>query len=173
MESFSNDIRDQLSFNKMLESQLQQLAPFDATNDQGKIFGQPRELETANLVDIFNAGSYWSDPLKGTWLDSSLPNKKGDPRRPVILISVESANFDEAIYDYSASINIVPKVIYEKLFNYPLSQTTMCLQHADQSLCYPMGIMEEICVRVGNLYVPVDFTVVNAGTDERSPIILG
>ena len=33
--------------------------------------------------------------------------------------------------------------------------------------------MEEICVRVGNSYVPIDFTVVNTGTDERSPIILG
>ena len=49
----------------------------------------------------------------------------------------------------------------------------MCLQLADQSLCYPMGIMEEICIRVGNSYVPTDFTVVNTGTNERSPIILG
>jgi hypothetical protein len=36
-----------------------------------------------------------------------------------------------------------------------------------------MGIMEEIYVRVGNSYVPIDFTVVNTGIDERSPIILG
>jgi hypothetical protein len=123
MESFSNAIKNQLS----LESQLQQLAPFAAANDQGKIPGQPGELETANLVDIFNAGSYWSDPPKGTWLDSSLPTKKGDPRRPVILISIGSANFGEAICDFGASINIMPIVIHEKLFNYPLSPTTMWL----------------------------------------------
>ena len=67
----------------------------------------------------------------------------------------------------------MPKMIYEKLFNYPLSYTTLCLLLADQSLYYPMGIMEEICVRVDNLYVPADFTVVNTGTDERLPIILG
>jgi len=127
MESFANTIKNQLSFNKMLESQLQQLAPFAATNDQGKIPRQPGELETANLVDIFNAGSYWSDPPKGTWLDSSLPTKKGDPGRPIILISIGSANFDEAIYDFGASINITPKVIYDKLFNYPLLCTIMCL----------------------------------------------
>jgi len=36
-----------------------------------------------------------------------------------------------------------------------------------------MGIMEEICIRVGNSYVPTDFTVVKIGTNERSPIILG
>jgi len=146
MESFSNAIKNQLSFNKMLESQLQQLAPFATANDQGKIPGQPGELETTNLVDIFNVGSYWSDPLKGPWLDSSLPTKKGDLGRPVIPISIESANFDEAICDFGASINITPMVIYDKLFNYPFSRTTMCLQLVDQSLCYHMGIMEEICV---------------------------
>ena len=36
-----------------------------------------------------------------------------------------------------------------------------------------MGILEEIYVRVGNSYVPSDFVVVNTGTNERSPIILG
>jgi len=35
-----------------------------------------------------------------------------------------------------------------------------------------MGIMEEIFVKVGNLYVPTNFIVVNTGTNERSPIIL-
>jgi len=164
MESFSNAIKNQLSFNKMVESQLQQLAPFAAANDQGKISGQPGELEIANFVDIFNVGSYWSDPLRGTWLDSSLPTKKGDLGRPIIPISIGSANFDKAICDFGASIHIMPKVIYEKLFNYPLSRTTMCLQLADQSLCCPMGIMEEICVRVGNSYVPADFIVINTGT---------
>jgi len=55
MESFSNAIKNQLSFNKMLESHFQQLAPFAAANDQGKIPRQLGELETTNLVDIFNA----------------------------------------------------------------------------------------------------------------------
>ena len=88
------------------------------------------------------------------------------------MISIRSANFDEAICDFGTSINIMPKVIYKKLFNYPLSHITICLQLVDQSLCYPMGILEEIYVRVGNSYVPTDFTVVNTGTNERSPIIL-
>jgi hypothetical protein len=77
------------------------------------------------------------------------------------------------IYDFGASVNIMPKVIYEKLFNIPLSYPTMCLQLANQSLYYPMGILEEICMRVGNSYVPIDFMVVNIGTNERLPIILG
>jgi hypothetical protein len=117
------------------------------------MLGQPKGLETTNLVDIFNAGSYWSDPPRGSWIDSTLPIKKGDPRRPVILISIRSVNFNEAICDFGASINIMPKVIYEKMFNCPLLYTTMCLQLADQSLRYPMGILEDIYVRVGNSYI--------------------
>ena len=101
-----------------------------------------------------------------------MPTKKGDPGRLVIPISIGSTNFDEAICDFGANVNIMPKVIFKKLFNYPLSHTTMCLQLADQSLCYPMGILKNICVRVGNSYVPVDFTIVNIGTNKRSPIIL-
>jgi hypothetical protein len=59
------------------------------------------------------------------------------------------------------------------MFDYPLSCTTMCLQLADQSLCYAKGIIEDICVRVGSSYVPADFVVSETGGDEKSPIILG
>jgi hypothetical protein len=82
--------------------------------------GQSGELETENLIDIFNAGSYWSDPPRGTWIDSSLPIMKGDLGRLVIPISIGSTKFNDAIYDFGASVNIMPMVIYEKLFNTPL-----------------------------------------------------
>jgi hypothetical protein len=172
MDNVSTAIKNQLSFNKMLESQLQQLANVVPTN-QGKILRQPEDLETANLVDIFNAGSYWSDPISKGWNDETLPIKKDDLGRPVILISIGSVNFNEAICDFGASVNIMPKVIYDKIFNCPLLYTTMCLQLADQSLCYTKEILEDICVRVGSSYVPVDFVVIEIGGDEKSPIILG
>jgi hypothetical protein len=65
------------------------------------------------------------------------------------------------------------KVIYKKIHGDPLLYTTMCLQLADQSLCYPKGILEYVCVRVGHWYVPADFVVVETGGDEKAPIILG
>jgi hypothetical protein len=98
---------------------LQQLANIVPAN-QGKIPGQPEDLETINLVDIFNVGSYWSDPISKGWNDETLPTKKGDPGRPVILISIGNVNFNEAICDFGASVN-------KLVFNYPLLYTTMCL----------------------------------------------
>jgi hypothetical protein len=65
------------------------------------------------------------------WNNETLPIKKGDPGKLVIPISIGSMNFNEAIYDFGASINIMSKVICDKMFNYPLLYTTMCLQLAD------------------------------------------
>jgi hypothetical protein len=146
MDNFSTTIKNQLSFIKMLESQLQQLANVVPPANQGKILRQPKDLETTNLVDIFNAGSYWSDPISKRWNDETLPIKKGDPGRLVIPISIGTMKFNEAIYDFDTSVNIMPKIIYDKMFNYPLLYTTMCLQLVDQSLCYTKGILEDICV---------------------------
>ena len=49
----------------------------------------------------------------------------------------------------------------------------MCLQLADQSLCYPKGVLEDVVIRVGQSYVPIDFVVLEIGGDVRTPIILG
>ena len=49
----------------------------------------------------------------------------------------------------------------------------MCLQLADQTLSFPKGILKNLYVRVGTLYAPADFVVIETDTDERAPIILG
>jgi hypothetical protein len=65
------------------------------------------------------------------------------------------------------------KVIYEKILGDPLLYINRCLQLVDQSLCYPKGVLEDAIIRVGQLYVPVDFVVLEIGGDEKAPIILG
>ena len=67
----------------------------------------------------------------------------------------------------------MPKVIYDKINGDTLLYTNMHLQLVDQSLCYPKGILEDIIVRVGQSYVPIDFVVLETGGDVRAPIILG
>jgi hypothetical protein len=99
--------------------------------------------------------------------------KKGDLGRPIIPIAIGPRIFEEALCDYGASINIMPKVIYGKIHGDPLLYTTMCLQLADQTLCYPKGILEDVCVGVGQSYVPADFVVIEIGGDMKTHIILG
>ena len=44
---------------------------------------------------------------------------------------------------------------------------------ADQTLSFPKGILKNFCIRLGTLYAPADFVVIETGTDESAPIILG
>ena len=67
----------------------------------------------------------------------------------------------------------MPKVIYDQINEDTLLHTNMRLQLADQSLCYPKGVLEDAIVRVGQSYVPIDFVVLETGGDVRAPIILG
>ena len=89
-----------------------------------------------------------------------LPVKRGDPGHPIILISIGMVNFPEALCDFGSSVNIMPRVLYEKFFIHPLLETTMCLQLADRTLSFPKGILKNLCVRVVTLYAPADFAVI-------------
>ena len=102
-----------------------------------------------------------------------LPVKRDNPGCPVIPISIGMVDFPEALCDFGSSVNIIPRVLYEKFFTYPLLETTKCLQFADQTITFPKGIVRNLCVRVGTLYAPVDFVVIETENDERTPIILG
>jgi len=82
-------------------------------------------------------------------------------------------NFPEALCDFGSSVNIMPRVLYEKFSTYPLLETAMCLQLADLTLSFPKGILKNLYVRVGTLYAPANFLVIETSTDERAPIILG
>jgi len=171
MDNFSTAIKNQIRFNKMIESRLYQIAAAVPATNPG-ISSQPEGLESANLVDMFDAGNYWSNPVIEVTTDL-LPVKRGDPRRPIIPISIGMVDFPEALCDFGSSVNIMPRVFYEKFFIYPLSKTTMCLQFADQTISFPKGILKNLCVPVGTLYAPADFVVIETGNDERAPIILG
>jgi hypothetical protein len=138
-----------------------------------KILGQPEDLETANLVDIYNIANYYIELSEVKWIDYTLPNKKGDLGRLVIPISIGCHIFQEAICDFGASVNIIPKVIYDKILGDPLLYTNMHLQLVDQTLCYLEEVLEDAIIRVGQLYIHVDFVVVDTGGDDKSPIILG
>ena len=99
--------------------------------------------------------------------------KKSDLGRPIIPIAIGSHIFQEAIYDFEASVNIMPKVIYDQINGDTLFYTNMLLQLVDQSLYYPKGVLEDAIVQVGQSYVLIDFVVLETSGDVRAPIILG
>jgi hypothetical protein len=66
----------------------------------------------------------------------------------------------------------MPRDVFEKL-RLPLEPTGMCLELGDNSIRYPLGIAEDVPVKVGPHFIPVDFVVLEMGERERPPLILG
>jgi hypothetical protein len=70
-------------------------------------------------------------------------------------------------------VSVVPKVIYNQLNHDSLVPTSLHLQLADQSIWRPVGIVEDIPVRIRNSFMPVDFMVFKMDICHQMPLILG
>nr|GEU80259.1 reverse transcriptase domain-containing protein [Tanacetum cinerariifolium] len=77
-----------------------------------------------------------------------------------------------ALADLSASINLMPLSVWNKLTLPNLTPMCMTLELADRSISYPVGVAEDVFVKVGTFYFPADFVVVDFDADPRVPLIL-
>nr|GFA05294.1 reverse transcriptase domain-containing protein [Tanacetum cinerariifolium] len=102
-----------------------------------------------------------------------LPEKLGDPGR--FLIPCDFLEFDNclALADLGASINLMPLSIWKKLRLPTLNDTKMVLELADRTISKPTDVAENVFVKVGKFYFPVDFVVLDFIADPRVPLILG
>jgi hypothetical protein len=98
--------------------------------------------------------------------------KQKDPGCPTIPCSDGSFNFEKALCDLGESVSVIPRDVFEKLC-LPLEPTGMCLELGDNSIRYPLGIAEDVPVKVGHHFIPVDFVVLEMGEREKPPLILG
>jgi hypothetical protein len=63
--------------------------------------------------------------------------------------------------------------IFKKLGICEARPTTVTLQLAYRSFCYPQGKIEDVLVRVDKFVFPADFIIVDFTADEETPILLG
>nr|GFA56582.1 hypothetical protein [Tanacetum cinerariifolium] len=71
-----------------------------------------------------------------------------------------------------ASINLMPFCVWKKLSLLDLTPTCMTLELADRSISCPVGVAEDVYVKVGSFYFLADFVVVDFYADPRVPLIL-
>nr|GFB05209.1 reverse transcriptase domain-containing protein [Tanacetum cinerariifolium] len=102
-----------------------------------------------------------------------LPEKLGDLGR--FLIPCDFLEFDNclALANLGASINLMPLSICKKLKLSTLNDTKMVLELADRTISKPTGVAENAFVKVGKLYFPADFIVLDFIVDPHVPLILG
>ncbi|CAN6579695.1 unnamed protein product [Malus baccata var. baccata] len=102
-----------------------------------------------------------------------LPPKKKDPGSFTISCTIGNCDFSSALIDLGASVNLIPYSVFKRLGEGELKPTSSIIQLADRSITYPRGVIEDVIVKVDNLYLPADFMVLDMDEDMTTPIILG
>ena len=72
-----------------------------------------------------------------------------------------------------SSVSVMPYPLFECLDLPALRPTMMHIQLADQTICYPRGIAENVIVRIGKCSFKVDFVVIDMDESAQIPILLG
>ncbi|GKE96872.1 reverse transcriptase domain-containing protein, partial [Tanacetum coccineum] len=104
---------------------------------------------------------------------NKVPKKLEDPGKFLFPCALQELDRTSALADSEASINLLPHSIYKQLGLEALTLTRMTLELANRSVTHPMGIAEDVVVRVDGFTFLADFVVVNFEPDPRVPIILG
>nr|GEU35898.1 reverse transcriptase domain-containing protein [Tanacetum cinerariifolium] len=78
-----------------------------------------------------------------------------------------------ALADLGASIDLMPLSIWRKLKLPTLNDIKMVLELFDRTISKPMGVTENVFVKVGKFYFLADFVVLDFIADPRVPLILG
>nr|GEW06700.1 reverse transcriptase domain-containing protein [Tanacetum cinerariifolium] len=101
-----------------------------------------------------------------------LTKKLGDPGK--FLIPCDFPRMAEclALADLGTSINLMPWSVWKRLSLPDLNPTCMTLELADHLISHPVGVAEDVYVKVGSFHFPADFVVVDFDADPRVPLIL-
>ncbi|GKV38977.1 hypothetical protein SLEP1_g46823 [Rubroshorea leprosula] len=129
-----------------------------------EILANKRKLEEFKMVKLNEECS--------AILQNKLPPKLKDPGSFSIPCIIGNVNFDKALCDLGASINLMPFHVFRKLGLGEPSPTTVSLQLADRSIKYPR-VVEDVLVKVDKFIFPVDFIVLDMEEDFEMPLILG
>ncbi|XP_042396522.1 uncharacterized protein LOC121986634 [Zingiber officinale] len=105
-----------------------------------------------------------------------IPQKCDDPRVFTVPCTIGNYVFEDAMLDLGASINVMPKSVFQSLGIGPLQPTRVVIQLANRSQAHPTGVIENVLVKVSDLIFPTDFYILDMEGDllmNRAPIILG
>ncbi|KAL4325444.1 hypothetical protein GQ457_11G026040 [Hibiscus cannabinus] len=106
-------------------------------------------------------------------MHNKVPAKKTDPGSFTIECFIGHNYPTKALCDHGASINLMPKSVFQKLGIGEAKPTTVMLQLADHSYVQLEGKIEDVLVQVDKFIFPADFLIVDCETNTDAPIILG
>ncbi|GKE17821.1 putative nucleotidyltransferase, ribonuclease H [Tanacetum coccineum] len=98
---------------------------------------------------------------------NKIPLKEKDPGSFTIPCTIGRVGIDKALADLDASISLMPYSMFVRLELGELKPTRMCIEMENKSTQYPMGIAENVIVKIKKFVFPVDFVVQDKEEDFR------
>ncbi|GJR10824.1 reverse transcriptase domain-containing protein [Tanacetum coccineum] len=105
-------------------------------------------------------------------IQRNLPQKEGDSGSFTLPCLIGPLVVKNALADLGASINLMPHSLFRRLGISKLKPTEMSIQLADRYIKYPIGVCENLLVKISKFIFPIDFVVLKMDEDELVPIIL-
>ncbi|GJR98523.1 reverse transcriptase domain-containing protein [Tanacetum coccineum] len=105
-------------------------------------------------------------------LPCQLLPKELNPGNFTLPCIIGSLNF-YAMADLGASVNVIPKSIFEYLKLARLKKTDMLVEMADMTKISPIRIVENVLVKIDKFLFPSDFVVTNMLNTRNETMILG
>ncbi|XP_016199970.1 uncharacterized protein LOC107640976 [Arachis ipaensis] len=108
-----------------------------------------------------------------TLIQKKLPLKMPYPRSFLIPCTIGTITFEKTLCDLGSSINLMPLSVMKKLRIQEVLSTRISLEMADMSLKRTNDMVENVLVKVDDLFLPADFVILDTGEDRDDSIILG
>ncbi|RDX72073.1 hypothetical protein CR513_48493, partial [Mucuna pruriens] len=106
----------------------------------------------------------------------AMPAKCQDPNIFSMSCTIDNYTFANTILDLVASINVMSSSIYKSLNCGDLEPMGIIIQLANRSIVHPLGILEDVLVRINELIFSTDFYVLDMEDEpsgKGSTLILG
>ncbi|XP_056850786.1 uncharacterized protein LOC108850565 [Raphanus sativus] len=101
----------------------------------------------------------------------TIPKKLEDPGSFTLPCAIGPLMFERCLSDLGASVSL--RSVAKKLGFSHYKKCKLSLVLADRSVKFPIGILEDLPVMVGNCEIPTDFVVLEMDEEARDPLILG
>lgn len=101
-----------------------------------------------------------------------ISKKCEDPGTFFVPCIIGNRKFENVMLDLGASINVMHMFVFKSLSQGPLKPTNIVIQLANRSTANPVGWIKDVLVRVGKLFFPADFYVIEMEEGSSRNIVL-
>ncbi|XP_057723951.1 uncharacterized protein LOC130939902 [Arachis stenosperma] len=108
-----------------------------------------------------------------SFAERKLPKKMPNPRSFLIPCTIRNIIFEKVLCDLGSSIKLMPLTVMKKLEIQEVQPTRIALKMADKSRKQAYGLLENVLVKIGELFFPTDFVILDMGEGTDESIILG